>query len=1271
MAEYTPFGTVQENVDHRTLHTNKDWVEASLRLYKANYGVLPKEQDVAKYSGETFAEKMADYGLSQMAGFNFNIGDQAIDTYTITQKGDQKTKEAFVYLMDQYDNVDSSWHTAKQAGWEMATDFTNWVGLGTLGVGTFVGTSAKMASKKAIKEALKAQTKKEAFKKGTASGVMDSAKRVGMIAGVEGAAHGAAYDTMRQSVRLDAGAQEEFDTGSLALSTGIGFGAGVVFGTGLDYGITKIGTARAKKKFDEQVVQLDKDADAVLKQAQEEIDAQKAQAKEGTTVKDETIIPQRETIENPDAKPKVVKDEVNFILIKGASRELGAAVINTKELAEEIANNGQAAIDKLLKELDEVSLTLPQWTQIESQTNEISRIFKVENAKLTKILLKDDLHPEHRAKLMEAFKQNERNMNLAGAAADHLNSYSGRGLNLAKKQKLLTEGVDKAGNEASEKALRIAKRDTLRGQRQKVENQYNRQIQQLFDEGTSESYQKALDLNAQKNAKLTELDLQIDENLSRYDKFNRAVDKYVEASISGVFSPATVVINTVWPTIKAYTYPMLDQIIRNPASLEKWRRTGKVYWHMFAATEAARNAFVNAYRFEQTTLTADFARFMDGGIKIGGNKVVGKAGGAMRTFPRLLGATDAYVQEVASVGYLAGDAFDGLLSEGMQLGLKGDKLKKFIDKNIKDRIQEGYDDSLNALKLKPIVEKGKANGLKGEALDKFVQKEVNRAGKGGLKTLGNKRKVAELMAEGDKIKAKGEREAKALMKAGGDEKEAKAIKRKYNKEAKIAYDHADRLEKTNEASLEYVQTLLYKKDFKKGEEGMIAGTLETGAKMLEDLHRKHPIAKLFGNLFFRTPAWVFQESMRLTPMINTIMPQFRNDLGGVNGIQRQARAQTELAVGTTLMMYVTSKWAQGEIKGSANKDFTMTGEQEVSGLGALQIELGDEGTTYDYRRYEPLRIPITIWVNALDGYMSMNDAQNRQELDRDAMAKAQTAYGIAMATLISAFKDSGLFTGIVDTVKAGMKLTGSLSEGDAQAQEKAGGIIGDVAMKKLLMPIPSSFKKAQGIVGGGEMIAPVNAQQRLLASFQPQAENLPRKYDIFGNVRKVDNPWSAFNPFYSTTPEQRRAGRSNDEMRVNDWINELEQAGYGNFTKPLFRSSQFPEHDLRELTTTFDGREMSVYDAMMVQLNKDKKPLINQLMIQVKSPLSLGSPYNKRFNGQPVEEARRLISEAKSKALLRVIANDQNLQRMQFEDKQKQVDNKQGRQRPLPQFLNE
>ena len=967
-----------------------------------------------------------------------------------------------------------------------------------------------------------------------------------------------------------------------------------------------------------------------------------------TTVKDETIIPQRETIENPDAKPKVVKDEVNFILIKGASKELGAAVINTKELSEEIAKNGQAAIDKLLEELDNVSLTQSQWDQLKGETNQVSKYFKIEDAKLTKILMKDDLHPEHRAKVMEAYKQNQRNMALSGAAADHLNSYSGRQLELAKKQKLIRQGMDEAGNEASEKALRIAKRDTLRGQRQKVENQYNRQIQQLFDEGTPESYQKALDLNAQKNAKLTELDLQIDENLSRYDKFNRAVDKYVEASISGVFSPATVVINTVWPTIKTYTYPMLDQIMRNPASLEKWRRTGKVYWHMFAATEAARNAFVNAYRFEQTTLTADFARFMDGGIKIGGNKVVGKAGGAMRAFPRLLGATDAYVQEVASVGYLAGDAFDGLLSEGMELGLKGDKLKRFIDKNIKDRIQEGYDDSLNALKLKPIVEKGKANGLKGEALDKFVQKEVNRAGKGGLKTLGNKRKVAELRAEGDKLKAKGD-----------------------NKAAKIAYDHADRLEKTNEASLEYVQTLLYKKDFKKGEEGMIAGTLETGAKLLEDLHRKHPIAKLFGNLFFRTPAWVFQESMRLTPMINTIMPQFRNDLGGVNGIQRQARAQTELAVGTTLMMYVTSKWAQGEIKGSANKDFTMTGEQEVSGLGALQIELGDEGTAYDYRRYEPLRIPITIWVNALDGYMSMNDAQNRQELDRDAMAKAQTAYGIAMATLLSAFKDSGLFTGIVDTVKAGMKLTGSLSEGDAQAQEKAGGIIGDVAMKKLLMPIPSSFKKAQGIVGGGEMIAPVNAQQRLLASFQPQAESIPRKYDIFGNVRKVDNPWSAFNPFYSTTPEQRRAGRSNDEMRVNDWINELEQAGYGNFTKPLFRSSQFPEHDLRELTTTFDGREMSVYDAMMVQLNKDKKPLINQLMIQVKSPLSLGSPYNKRFNGQPVEEARRLISEAKSKALQRIIDNDQNLKRMQFEDQQKQIDNKAGRQRPLPQFLNE
>ena len=64
MSEYTPYGTVVQNLDHRTLKNNGDWLEASARLYAASHnGKKPKFEDVRNYSGDTFAEKLADYGL--------------------------------------------------------------------------------------------------------------------------------------------------------------------------------------------------------------------------------------------------------------------------------------------------------------------------------------------------------------------------------------------------------------------------------------------------------------------------------------------------------------------------------------------------------------------------------------------------------------------------------------------------------------------------------------------------------------------------------------------------------------------------------------------------------------------------------------------------------------------------------------------------------------------------------------------------------------------------------------------------------------------------------------------------------------------------------------------------------------------------------------------------------------------------------------------------------------------------------------------------------
>ena len=78
---YTPFGEVKQDVNHRDLYSNDDWVRGSQNFFEMTYGYVPQKGDdkLEGYDGSSYREKLADYGLKQMAGFNFNIGDMTID----------------------------------------------------------------------------------------------------------------------------------------------------------------------------------------------------------------------------------------------------------------------------------------------------------------------------------------------------------------------------------------------------------------------------------------------------------------------------------------------------------------------------------------------------------------------------------------------------------------------------------------------------------------------------------------------------------------------------------------------------------------------------------------------------------------------------------------------------------------------------------------------------------------------------------------------------------------------------------------------------------------------------------------------------------------------------------------------------------------------------------------------------------------------------------------------------------------------------------------
>nr|MCS5594665.1 hypothetical protein [Porticoccaceae bacterium] len=321
---YTPFGAIREDVDWDKLHESDDWIKASQHFFNMTYGYVPQigDSELEGYSGTSYREKLADYGLKQMAGFNFNLGDMAIDTTRVLQ-ADQETKESFVYMLDQYDATNTSWHTASQAGWEMFTDVSNWLGLATLGGAAIAGQAGKLVGKRGLKEAINASMKNATQKSIDAAakvGINTSVKRAGAVAGVEGMGHAMAADSMEQHVRIDSGQQDEYRYGQTALMGGIGLGAGVILGSGLDYGVSKV----MNKYYSPKVTKAEKSLKDAEIQAQLIAEQRLAEAKAeaGTVTKavDDELPPNdvnkiisdsqkkadAETLntEEPDVKPK-------------------------------------------------------------------------------------------------------------------------------------------------------------------------------------------------------------------------------------------------------------------------------------------------------------------------------------------------------------------------------------------------------------------------------------------------------------------------------------------------------------------------------------------------------------------------------------------------------------------------------------------------------------------------------------------------------------------------------------------------------------------------------------------------------------------------------------------------------------------------------------------------------------------------------------------------------------------------------------------------------
>ena len=220
------------------LKKDQSWIESSKKIYALNEG-----EDALGLDSD---EQYADYGLRYMGWFNYNLPKMSLEATQLTRATDEQ-KNAFVNLMDMYDQKQASFAGFGRAIKGLSTDPSTYLGIGTFGAAT--------AGTQAIKQGIK-----EGVKQATKAGIKQGAK----VGALEGAVYTATDNAIRQSTRITAGQQENFDIGENLKSAAFG-GA---IGSGLGGGLGGFGSNVAART--ERAVQQDNFIKQTQKELQEE-----------------------------------------------------------------------------------------------------------------------------------------------------------------------------------------------------------------------------------------------------------------------------------------------------------------------------------------------------------------------------------------------------------------------------------------------------------------------------------------------------------------------------------------------------------------------------------------------------------------------------------------------------------------------------------------------------------------------------------------------------------------------------------------------------------------------------------------------------------------------------------------------------------------------------------------------------------------------------------------------------------------------------------------
>jgi len=698
------YGPVREDIDPDTLAEDRDWLEASRVIYRMNEGRDWEGQD----------SELAEYGLDVMGWFNYNLPAMSVNTAKITG-AEQNEKEAFLYLMDSYDNLEMSWGGVGRFFKGVLADPTTYIGLGTLGIGTAAAQGGKAATKQGIRELLR------------------QGLRTGIVAGVEGAMYAGVDNSMRQTIRIEAGQQEEYDVGQALGAVGTGAAVGVVGGTVLDAAVN-----RAKQLFRNNRV-----VDEAVPEPRPEV-APTPQPSEQLPERVDTPEVNTETV-NPSSRPDVSTGASDEVAVLEAPVEAGlpASTVRTPDglfeytklddlplsksqtdipyqrqtmvenvnkamrLAQELKNLHHTQVDDVAEQLRTREMTLKEFEEFMLSTK-LARDWAAKEKAMVTARLHQVTDPEEVARLNAKEAELGELFSRLESMDEALGSHSGYMLR-QRQEGLQLKGLPKDDPEEFARQVFKAEEDA---RIKTLKQDYNRRIEKALAEG---DIAEAGRLATMRNI---EVDGNLEKELGQNPGFIRKMNELV---ISNVFSPTTLMVNLVPSAAKVLYRPALNAILSNPLEAVTRKQMAATYGAMGASVKSAWRAALAAFRYEQAILTRESGRLLEGELAIKGRK-----GAAIRIFPRLLNASDEFMSQMTYQGFIAGKTAGEAYEAGLKQGLKGKALDRYVKEQVKTAVKNAYSDVTHEESIRTVANKGVNLGYTGEKLAEYVKRELMR-----------------------------------------------------------------------------------------------------------------------------------------------------------------------------------------------------------------------------------------------------------------------------------------------------------------------------------------------------------------------------------------------------------------------------------------------------------------------------------------------------------------------------------------------------------------